>query len=108
VNNILISLCFGFIFGVITVATAAEEYCYAPYGGPVVAEFEADQALVKIIWLEGKRGMRAEASYYFDEESGTTLCIIWVRRPDEVLSDPDMDSLGHEVLHCLIGTFHDE
>lgn len=90
----------------ISMLAFAEDFCYAPYGTDVEPEFEAKQALIQIHWLSGERGEEAESSYYYDEETSTTICVIWVHRPEQVLGDPDMDALGHELLHCLIGDFH--
>jgi len=84
-----------------------EEYCYVPYGVGVHPEFVAGTSLVKVNWIEGERGMEAQASYMYDEETNSTICVITVRMPDQVIGDPDMDSLGHELLHCLTGDFHE-
>ncbi len=82
------------------------EYCYEPYGDPVTPEFLADMSLVHFNWIEGERGMAAYASYVYDEETNSTICVVTARIPDEVIGDPDMDSFGHEVLHCATGDFH--
>jgi len=84
-----------------------EEYCYAPYGGPVVAEHEATEVNLSVTWSHGSRASYAQAAW-FVREDGTVDCEIFVPRPHQVLGDPDMDSIGHEVLHCLIGSFHEE
>lgn len=85
-----------------------EEVCYASYGQAPEPEFEVKTTLVTINWIEGKSGPEASASWLYDEETNTTICVIIARRPDAILGDPDMDSLGHELLHCLTGNFHDE
>lgn len=87
--------------------THAEEYCYEPYGAKVFPEFIADGAVVKMNWVQGERGMGASASYMYDEETKLTICLITARMPDQVIGDPDMDSLGHEFLHCVTGDFHE-
>ncbi len=84
----------------------AVDVCYEPYGGPVEPEYVVDQVLVQIIWVEGERGLETESSFSYDEEINTGICIIWVRMPDEILGDSDMDSIGHEFLHCATGDFH--
>jgi len=83
-----------------------EEFCYAPYGGPVEPEFQAETTLVTVKWIKAERGMEAYASWLYDSETNATICVITARMPDQVLGDPDMDSLGHELLHCLTGDFH--
>lgn len=83
------------------------EYCYAPYGVDVEAEFVADLSLVTIKWVEGEKGMEAWASYLYDEETNSTICVITARMPDKIIGDPEMDSLGHEFLHCVTGDFHE-
>lgn len=84
-----------------------EEYCYVPYGVDVHPEFIAGVSLVKMDWVDGERGMAVFASYMYDEETNSTICLITARMPDQVIGDPDMDSLGHEFLHCITGDFHE-
>ncbi len=88
--------------------TAVEEYCYTPYPSPVTQEFKAARVLVEIEYLDTGRGELVESSWYYDEETDTTICKIWIRIPDDVIGDPDMDGLGHEFLHCMIGNFHSD
>jgi len=87
--------------------THADEYCYVPYGGRVHAEFVAKGSIVRINWVEGERGMEASAEYTYDSKADITVCVITARMPDFIIGDPDMDSLGHELLHCLTGNFHE-
>ena len=35
-------------------------------------------------------------------------CKIHAVKPTRVTNDEKMDTLGHELLHCIIGTFHSE
>ena len=94
---------------ILTVAVIAEEsslYCYAPYGKQPLAEFEAGTALVVVHWIDGERGGEARSEFLYDASTDVSLCEIWVIRPEQILGDPDMDALGHETLHCLIGDFH--
>lgn len=83
-----------------------EEYCYEPYGVSVTPEFLAEWAFVKFNWVEGERGMEAFAEYTYDEETNSTVCVVTVRMPDQVIGDPDMDAIGHEIMHCATGDFH--
>lgn len=84
-----------------------EEYCYVPYGENIRPEFIADGSFIKMNWVDGERGMEAFASYMYDEETSLTICVITARMPDQIIGDPDMDSLGHEFLHCVTGDFHE-
>lgn len=101
-----ISLLLFFALLVAALEAYGEEYCYVPYGTGVHPEFVAGTSLVKVNWVEGERGMAAFASYMYDEETNSTICLITARMPDQVIGDPEMDSLGHEFLHCLTGDFH--
>lgn len=85
-----------------------EDICYSPYGQSPEPEFNAKTSLITIVWVEGEKGLEATSSWLYDEETNTTVCVITARRPDAILGDPDMDSLGHELLHCLVGSYHDE
>lgn len=106
-NIVTISLLVVLTLAVIAAQTVyGEEYCYTPYEEDVRPEFVADISLVTIRWVEGERGMEAFASYYYDEETKATICLIAARMPTNVIGDPDMDTLGHELLHCLTGDFH--
>jgi len=93
------------------VEAQAEEtplYCYDPYGEEVEQEWEVDSTTVHINWLDSERGGEAWSSFYYDEETNSSLCAVYARRPEQILGDPDMDALGHEFLHCLIGEFHSD
>jgi hypothetical protein len=41
-------------------------------------------------------------------DDGTADCTLWINMPEQILGDPDMDGMGHELLHCLTGDFHPE
>lgn len=77
---------------------------------PIVAEFHAHQAIVKIEWVdEGDELLDEEwgaTSYYHDEETQTTICVITTSRP-VLVDDVWSDTLGHELLHCLMGDYHE-
>jgi len=94
---------------IVTIAEGEEaQFCYDPYGTAVVPEFKATQTLIQVKWSGVPRGEEAGSSWYYDEETDTSICVMWVRMPEQILGDPDMDALGHEVLHCLTGDFHPE
>lgn len=42
------------------------------------------------------------------DENGVTHCTIWGPIPKHVYGDDAMDTLGHEFLHCIAGSFHAE
>jgi len=105
--NFVIVFLFGVATGLLVTPAAAEEYCYEPYGTIVQPEYIATRTVIEVVWLLGPRGDTAESSWHYDEETGVSVCKIWVRLPEQILGDPDMDALGHEVLHCLTGNFHD-
>lgn len=93
----------------VSAACLASDYCYEPYGTGVQPEFQVEYSLISITWLNQPRGEQTEAEYaLYESEDGTlwTECILFVRLPEQVLGDPDMDAIGHELLHCLIGDFH--
>lgn len=108
VTLVLLSLLLGYVAGMLVVTVYADEglYCYNPYGRPVIAEHYADTVRLKVNWLFDDRGEVAWSEWDIAEDN-TVDCEIWVHRPEQPLGDPDMDALGHEVLHCLIGDFHD-
>lgn len=99
---------FWFMLMAVSAVTLAAGYCYEPYSTAVVTEFEAEQALVIIHWTDTGRGGDAASTLYYDEDTLTSICEVWVHKPEQILGDPDMDALGHEVLHCLVGDFHPE
>lgn len=84
------------------------EYCYAPYGSDVQPEYQVGHTLIRINWLDQTRGNTVESEWIYDEATNMSLCEVWIRIPEQILGDPDMDSLGHEFLHCLVGGFHPE
>lgn len=85
-------------------------YCYEPYGAPVEAEYVLQGAIVKVNFLpEGHQlleGAEANATWVVDWDANASWCVINTQFPQQVLGDPRMDALGHELLHCLIGNFH--
>jgi len=103
IGSILLILVFALL---IADANATEDYCYEPYGAPVTPEFVADWAFVTFNWVEGERGMEAFASYAYDQETNSVICLVTARMPDQVIGDPDMDAIGHEIMHCVTGDFH--
>lgn len=96
------------IFAIATaVAEKDEPWCVAEDRGKVVPEFRADAAL--IYWrttTDDNDGKYGDASWLLDEELNITTCLIDSPMPADVWGDEDMDTLGHEALHCFTGDFH--
>ena len=87
------------------------EYCYDPYGQDVEAEHAVNYVYLRVIWNDNGRGGDAWSEWeIWEDENGEIFseCTVSVPPPQQILGDPDMDALGHEVLHCIIGNFHDE
>jgi len=63
---------------------------------------------VEVLWFhEDSRGGDAFAEWVVRDD-GIADCTLWIHMPQQVLGDPDMDGIGHELLHCLAGNFHPE
>jgi len=45
-------------------------------------------------------------TYWWRTDDGKVHCKIFGPIPEYVNDDPDMDTLGHEFLHCISGEFH--
>lgn len=89
--------------------------CYEPYGGPVTPEYINPGAVVFVRFLPPEEiivdGEQTDGWSYSEpvvtpDGNLFTLCIIAAPMPEQVLGDPAMDTLGHELLHCLTGEFH--
>lgn len=89
--------------------------CYEAYGTGVEPEYVLQGAIVKVdfvteeemIVLAGPE-MDGYAEYVLPVEGGTiSLCKLTVMMPERVLGDPQMDTIGHEFLHCIVGDFHE-
>lgn len=85
-------------------------YCYEPYGAPVEAEHVMQGAIVQVNFLpaghQDLHGSEAIATWVVDYDNNVSWCVINTQFPEQVLGDPRMDALGHELLHCIIGEFH--
>ncbi len=89
--------------------TDSDLTCYEPYGSNVEPQFLADHAFIKVNYLTHPLpdGSEGAAMFIYDPETGISACELWVPVPMHVLGDPAMDTLGHELLHCLTGYFHE-
>lgn len=98
--------------------------CYLNEGEEVKPEYEATGLILVVHWFDTAEELRAavaesEPGYDVTDLEGFSLCTrmpelnaavcdIWVQRPTHVMGDMNMDTLGHEVLHGLMGDFHDD
>lgn len=90
--------------------------CYEGGDEAVKPEFELTNMSMTVHWFDtvpelqeatGRRDAEALSSCEHYEDLNMAFCEIWVVRPARVLGDAQMDSLGHEVLHGLMGDFHE-
>lgn len=109
---------------IMIVESAAQDIdpiCYENQGVIVQPTREMTNLLISVNWFDtldelesvlerrtgedqtGTEGY-SECETYAERDIG--WCEIWVVRPTYVLGDPNMDSLGHEVLHGLMGDYH--
>jgi hypothetical protein len=104
----ILAFAVGFFLGLVLTAFAEEEYCYKPYGQPVISTSYVSNVLVTVNWIEPGSSPDAEAwsECEINELHNIAWCEVWVPRPLRPLGDPYMDALGHEVLHGLLGDFH--
>lgn len=123
--NTIMLILLGFMLGVavrtaVPETSAAEEveeteevteYCYEPYGTDVTPEFKVTYSEVTIHWQDQPVGDNVYADWtLYEDEDGElwTECELWIRVPEKILGDPDMDGNGHEFGHCVLGDFHPE
>ena len=77
----------------------------------VQPEFRASSTLVRVNWITGPMNYQGDevvglSKYIYDEELNASICEIWIPMPKLVHGDEAMDTVGHELLHCLTGGFH--
>lgn len=89
--------------------------CYENVGELVKPEFELNNVSLTVHWYNtveelgsatGQHDAEALSSCEHYPVANMAFCEVWVARPRNVVGDPQMDSLGHEVLHGLMGDFH--
>ena len=96
-------------------------YCFIPGDEKVKPDFELKHTSLKVNWYDtidevqqatDTKNIEGMSEWYVavDPETGEEFswCELWVPRPVSVNGDPNMDTLGHEVLHCLMGSFHED
>lgn len=89
--------------------TCPEQYvCYEPYGEPVSPEYILKGAIVNVRFVDADSlDVDGYAEYELDPDGRPfSWCVITAPMPTQVLGDPAMDTLGHELLHCVTGDFH--
>lgn len=92
----------------------AKDVCYAPYGTEVTPEYEVTNVMVTAYVFDTAEELSADvgekvASYSVCEtlvEENVAWCEVWIVQPTNVLGDPAMDGIGHEVGHGIWGDFH--
>lgn len=91
--------------------TANAPVCYESSGETVKPEFRASSSLVKVNWITGVVNVDGDdavgyAKFLYDPETNATICELYIPMPEHVIGDSAMDTVGHELLHCLAGSFH--
>lgn len=75
----------------------------------IAPEFHADAALIQwSLTSDTEDGYYGDASWMLDEELNISTCKINAQLPQYEWGDMDMETFGHEVLHCFIGDYHNE
>ena len=88
-----------------------KQVCYHSSGEAVKPEFRADSTVIRVHWIKGTIHYEGEevvglAKYLYDDDLNASICEIFIPMPQQVVGDADMDTIGHEMLHCLTGAFH--
>lgn len=95
------------------------EQCFSPYAPVLYQEFEVQNVGITVHWYDTKAQMQDDLGDLFPDrdysaasqcekkpEFNISYCDIYVVRPTMVDDNATL-SIGHEVLHGLIGDFHD-
>ncbi len=80
-----------------------------PHGVPPEAEHVLDLSIVRLVFKDASEmppDTEAQAEYIVNLEESFSLCRIEAQFPTHTLNDPIMESIGHELLHCIVGNFH--
>lgn len=89
--------------------------CYKPYGVDVTPEYILMGTIVRVHFLEPSEitlpdtgeSVAGYSTYELDPQGRPfSWCQIYVPMPTQVLGDAAMDTIGHELLHCVTGDFH--
>ncbi len=88
-----------------------------PWGAePVRAQYNLDHVNLSVHWLTIDQLDNVRQAWEGADDNGVLFgfaipdpaagtCDVYVRKP-ELYTDPRMTILGHEVLHCLLGAYH--
>ena len=74
----------------------------------IVPEFRV--AMSVVMWVDANDpndGQYGEAEYFLDTDLEITTCLVTAPMPTYEWGDIDMDTFGHEILHCFIGDYHE-
>ena len=95
------------------------ERCYAPYAPKLSPEFEVENMSFTVYWYDtkeelvedvgdlfGARDFTAASDCEKKPEFNISYCDLYLVRPISVDDDATM-SVGHEVLHGLLGAYHE-
>ncbi len=110
------------IFIELTVVPVGER-CYAPYAPDLIKEFENNNVGITVTWYDNvdelreamidkfgmvwdDRDIQAASNCEHKPEFNISYCDIYAVRPTMV-DDDTTTSIGHEVLHGLLGAYHD-
>ena len=89
--------------------------CYRAYGTDVRPEYILMGTIVRVHFLEPTEitlpdtgeSVAGYSTYRLDPQGRPfSWCEIYVPMPEQVLGDSAMDTIGHELLHCVTGDFH--
>lgn len=86
----------------------SEQVVRERYTTRMVIEFYVAKPPIVFTNTDGKPLLADGVTVWRVDEDGVAHCRIFAAIPKRVYNDPAMDVLGHELLHCLIGSFHDE
>jgi len=109
-----VPLGFGLAY-IVPISDETQQVCYETDGELVKPEYEAEliglrvnlyDTVEQITAATGEKDIEGLASFE-RLSSGVVECEIWASRPRIVLGDAAMDTLGHELLHCISGEFHE-
>lgn len=80
-------------------------WCDAEDRGPVEPEYNITSISLIVNWTTLKDDW-GKIEYEAYPKKNHAFCEIWLPKPKRVWGDALMESLGHEVFHCLAGEFH--
>ena len=105
----------------ISSVSIAEDVCFANGDELVKLEYLVSNLLLTVNWFDTEEELAEAVSalgYEVDQNLELSLCEVhpeqnigwcelWLVKPQTVIGDPFMDSLGHEAAHGFFGDFHE-